>query len=76
VSDASGERAAERRAACCEEHFAPCYATGIAARMGAAPAGGVVGAVAASWRGGRTSLPDLVLVLPPVVFCCLPVTRI
>ena len=46
MSDASGERAAERHAACCEEHFAPCYATGIAARMDAAPAGGVVGAVA------------------------------
>jgi hypothetical protein len=30
---------------CCEAHFAPCYATGIAARMGAVPAGGVVGAV-------------------------------
>jgi hypothetical protein len=38
VSDASGERAAERHDACCEEHFAPCYATGIAARMGAAHA--------------------------------------
>jgi hypothetical protein len=36
----------------CEEHFAPCYATGIAACMGAAPAGGVVGAMAGSWRGG------------------------
>jgi hypothetical protein len=54
VSDASGERAAERHAACCEEHLALCYTTGIAARMGAAPAGGaVVGAVAGSWRGGR-----------------------
>jgi hypothetical protein len=36
----------------CQEHFAPCYATGIAACMGAAPAGGVVGAMAGSWRGG------------------------
>jgi hypothetical protein len=30
----------------------------------------------AHWRALTTALPDLVLVLVPVFFCCLPVTRI
>ena len=52
VSNASGDRTAERHAAAVASTFATCYTTGIAARMGAAPAGGAVGAVAGSWRGG------------------------
>jgi hypothetical protein len=47
VSNASGDRTAERHAAAMASTFATCYTTGIAARMGAAPAGGAVGA-----RGG------------------------
>ena len=52
MSNASGDRTAERHAAAVASTFATCYTTGIAARMGAAPAGGAVGAVAGSWRGG------------------------
>ena len=52
MSNASGDRTAERHAAAVASTFATCYTTGIAARMGAAPAGGAVGAVARSWRGG------------------------
>ena len=52
MNNASGDRTAERHAAAVASTFATCYTTGIAARMGAAPAGGAVGAVARSWRGG------------------------
>jgi hypothetical protein len=40
----------------------------------------IVGAARRTWgspaRCTWGALPDLVLVLPPVVFCCLPVTAI